>query len=374
MGIKGLNKLIKNFAPSAIEQINAKDLRGSKVAIDSELLLHKYKSNDNKNNSYTINNTHIYGFIGSVFWFLENGITPIYVFDGRPNVAKQENALHKRSTYKEQINEKIKGLKNKCMEHINTIDDTGSVNSELDETLNQLFKIQKKLSYMSVSKNHRNECKYVLKLLGIPFVIAHEDAEAYCVNMIKTGHADYVYTEDTDAIPYVLGHMPESYHNVKILRKGPEPYTFTAVNIGEIIDKMKLTPTSFIDMCILCGCDFCKTVPRLGPFKSFAMITEHGSIERVIENRGGWGSGDTIDFPDNFKYQDARDIFCGNGGNIKNGNDEKMGKITEKKDKTFDLTGLDIENFKTFCFTERNMNPYPVIEKYYRIIGTIKEK
>jgi flap endonuclease-1 len=196
--------------------------------------------------------------------------------------------------------------------------------------------------------------------------------------MIKTGNADYVYTEDTDAIPYVLGHMPESYHDVKILRKGPEPYTFTVVNVGEIINKMKLTPASFIDMCILCGCDFCKTVPRLGPFKSFSMITEHGSIERVIKNSGGWGSGDAIDFPDDFKFQDARDIFCGNSAGSKHvGSDENSGSSgsgIKKIDKTFDLTGLDIENFKTFCFKERNMNPYPVIEKYYRIIGTIEEK
>jgi flap endonuclease-1 len=344
MGIKGLNKLIKNISPHAIEQVSAREFCGAKIAIDSELLLHKYKSNDT-------DNSHIYGFMNNIFWFLENGITPIYVFDGRPSVAKQENVLVKRSSYKEQINEKITNLKHKCIEQINNIEDSGSINSELDNTLDQLFKIQKKLSYMTVTKNHRNECKYLLKLLGIPFIVAHEDAEAYCVSLRKNGDIDYIYTEDTDVIPYVIGHMPDNHENVKILKKGTSLNTFTVVDVGEIVKCMKLTPASFIDMCILCGCDFCKSVPKLGPFKAYNVMLEYGSIEAAT----GF-----IEFPENFKYQDARDIFC-----------KERGK---RNDKILDLGSINIESFKTYCFTERNMNPYPIIEKYHRIYNVFLSK
>ena len=39
---------------------------------------------------------------------------------------------------------------------------------EINDTLDQLFKIQRKMTFMTVTKNHRNECKYLLKLMGIP--------------------------------------------------------------------------------------------------------------------------------------------------------------------------------------------------------------
>ena len=63
------------------------------------------------------------------------------------------------------------------------------------------------MSFMTVGKNHRNECKYLLKLMGIPFIVANEDAEAFCVTLQRRGIADYVYTEDTDIIPYFIASL-----------------------------------------------------------------------------------------------------------------------------------------------------------------------
>ena len=115
MGIKGLNKLINQYAASAISQKHISEFCGTKVAIDSEILIHKYRSVDQKN-------SHIFGFINNVFWHLENGIIPIYVFDGCPSAAKQANALSKRFTYKEQISRKVEELENKFVEQLDKQD------------------------------------------------------------------------------------------------------------------------------------------------------------------------------------------------------------------------------------------------------------
>jgi flap endonuclease-1 len=350
MGIKGLNKLINQFASSAISQKHISEFSGSKVAIDSEILIHKYRSMDSKN-------SHIFGFINNVFWHLENGIVPIYVFDGCPTAAKQANALTKRFTYKEQISRKVEELENKFVEQLDNIDkleskdstESNILNPEINDTLDQLFKIQRKMTFMTVGKNHRSECKYLLKLMGIPFIVANDDAEAFCVTLQRKGIADYVYTEDTDIIPYFIASLESSenkkLNSVKILRKGYLNYMVTVIDVNEILTKMALEPKSFIDMCILSGCDFCTTISKIGPMKAYVYMQKYKSIENLKN---------VVCLPDDFKYQDARDIF------FKNHDKQNI-------DKSLDIGIININDLKTYLQEERNLNPYPIIDKYYRI-------
>lgn len=349
MGIKGLNKLINQYAANAISQKHISEFCGSKVAIDSEILIHKYRSLDSKN-------SHIFGFINNIFWYLENGIIPIYVFDGYPSVAKQANALTKRFNYREQISRRVEELENKFVEQLDNIDkypsegkDSVELNPEINDTLDQLLKIQRKMTFMTVGKNHRNECKYLLKLMGIPFIIANEDAEAYCVTLQRKGIADYVYTEDTDIIPYFIASMEgleqKQFRPIKIFRKGYLNSNVTVIDVNEILIKMNLTPRSFIDMCILSGCDFCTSISKIGPLKAYNYMLKYHSIEN-LKSIG-------ICLPDDFKYQDARDIFF-------RSHDQNI-------EKTLELGEINIEDLKTYLQEERGLNPDPIIDKYHKI-------
>ena len=272
MGIKGLNKLISQFAPLAISRIHASEFCGSKVAIDGEILIHKFRTVESKN-------SHIFGFLNNIFWHLKHGIVPIYVFDGVPNIAKQTNVLSKRLSFKEHMYQKAEELENKFVEQLDnntsSEDGTSVLSPEINDTLDQLFKIQRKMSFMTVTKNHRNECKYLLKLMGIPFVVAQEDAEALCVALQRKGLVDYIYTEDTDAITYFVASLVTSGNSpsksIKILRKGNkipdgrETDIFIVIDLARILIDMNLSPKAFVDMCILSGCDFCPNIPRVGP-------------------------------------------------------------------------------------------------------------
>jgi flap endonuclease-1 len=348
MGIKGLNKLISQYAASAITQKHISEFSGSKVAIDSEILIHKYRTVDSKN-------SHIFGFINNVFWNLENGIVPIYVFDGCPNIVKQTNVLTKRFNYKEQITCKIEELENKFVEQLDQLDlidkkdspESNVLGPEINDTLDQLFKIQRKLSFMTVSKNHRNECKYLLKLMGIPFIVANEDAEAFCVVLQRRGIANYVYTEDTDIIPYYIASFEHNFFSkpIKVLRKGYLSSMVTVIDVSEIIKQMELSPRSFIDMCILSGCDFCTTIPKIGPIKAYNYMQKYQTIEN-LKNAG-------ICIPDDFKYQDARDIFF-------KSHDQNI-------EKSLELGMINEQDLKIYLQNERNLNPYPIIDKYHKI-------
>jgi flap endonuclease-1 len=334
MGIKGLNKLINQYAPDAISQKHISEFNGCKIAIDSEILIHKFRSTESKN-------SHIFGFINNIFWHLENGITPIYVFDGCPNTAKQANALSKRFIYREQISRKAEELENKFVEQLDCLGEESNVlGPEINNTLDQLFKIQRKMTFMTVGKNHRNECKYLLKLMGIPFIVAEEDAEAFCVTLQRKGIVNYVYTEDTDIIPYTIASIGDN--SVKVLRKGYSNSSVTVININEILQKMDLSPESFVDMCILCGCDFCATLTKIGAMKAYNYMHKYKSIENL--KLAG------IHLPDDFKYQEARDIFFKEHG--------------QGTDKVLDMGIINTEALKIYLQEERNLNPYPIIDKY----------
>jgi len=243
------------------------------------------------------------------------------------------------------MSSKIEELENKFIEQISESPD-GELDPETNDTLDQLNKVQQKLNYMTISKNYRNECKYLLKLLGIPFIHATEDAEAFCVTLFKKGIVDYVYTEDTDIIPYFIATINnlEIDKPIKILRKGYFSMV-TVIDVREILKKMNLEPPGFIDMCILSGCDFCTSIPKIGPVKAYTYMLKYKSIESL--EAGG------LILPENFKYQDARDIFF-------------IDHSKEKVDKDLDLGDIDIEGLRKYLLEERKLDPQPVIDRYYK--------
>jgi flap endonuclease-1 len=40
--------------------------------------------------------------------------------------------------------------------------------------------------------------------------------------------------------------------------------------------------SQFIDVCILCGCDYCDTIKGIGPKTALKLVKEHGTIEAVL--------------------------------------------------------------------------------------------
>ena len=59
---------------------------------------------------------------------------------------------------------------------------------------------------------------------------------------------------------------------------------------------------SFIDLCILMGCDYCPTIKGVGPKRALDYIRKYGSIEKIVEN-------EKLEVPENFGYMQAREIF-----------------------------------------------------------------
>ena len=72
--------------------------------------------------------------------------------------------------------------------------------------------------------------------------------------------------------------------------------------LPDILAAMELTMPQFVDLCILCGCDYTDTIRGIGPKNALKLIKTHGSIEKVLENL------DTAKYPlpDSFDFVQVR--------------------------------------------------------------------
>ena len=280
MGIKGLKRLIKKHAPEGITEIQLKNLKGKKICIDSSILIYKFRY------LYSSDNFHIVGFLNKIIEYLEYGISPIFVFDGNPPDAKKET-LQKRKETREKIQQKVKNLKVTVSEFIQDSDDETIDTVSINEEITRLEK-----NILIITKQHYLDVKTLLEYIGIPYYNSYGEAEEYCAFLQKKGIVDYILTEDTDSLTFGGSNVIFTIKN-----------NYTLYNLKIILSKLELEMDEFIDLCILCGCDYTCTIPKIGPVNAFNIIKKYKSIEIFLNENKKY----TI--PKNFDYLTSRKLF-----------------------------------------------------------------
>lgn len=120
-----------------------------------------------------------------------------------------------------------------------------------------------------------------------------------------------------------------------------------------------LTENQFIDMSILCGCDYSPKIQGIGPVKAFKFIKEFHSIENVLDHCKYENQKDdkiryVIPSENDFTYEEARQLF-------------KKPLVTDdfelKWDKNFDEVAL-----KKFLCVGKGFNE----ERVEKAIGKLK--
>jgi flap endonuclease-1 len=260
MGVKKLTKVINKNAPNVIQNKKIDEFKGKTVAIDASLMIHQIviamrgtgKDLVNRNGELT---SHLYGVFYKNINFLELGIKPLYVFDGKP------------PSLKNMILEKRKEIKTKAIAKL------------IDEKLDEIDKIKQFKKTFSLTKKHIEECKILLDLMGIPHITAPEEADAMCAYLAKKGFVDGVCSEDMDVLTFGA---PVLYRNLINYSKKKKP-EIAEINLKKVLTGMELTYDQFVGLCILLGCDYCPTIKGIGDVTALKMIKHHGSLENVLE-------------------------------------------------------------------------------------------
>jgi len=285
MGIKDLSKLIADVAPKAIKENEMKNYFGRKVAIDASMSLYQFliavrAEGAQLTNSEGETTSHLMGTFYRTIRMIENGLKPVYVFDGKPPTMKS-GELEKRMEKRADAEEALKKAQQEGNEE------------EIDKQSRRLVK---------VGKNHVEDCKTLLKYMGVPYIQAPCEAESQCAQLVKAKLVDAVGTEDMDALTFgstlLLRHLTFSE-----ARKMP----IKEFHLSKVLEGLEMDMDQFIDLCIILGCDYCEKIRGVGPKSAIKLIQEHKTIEKILKNVDG--KKHTV--PENwiFQVEQARTLF-----------------------------------------------------------------
>ncbi|OGM45969.1 DNA repair protein rad2 [Aspergillus bombycis] len=290
MGIKHLYQVIAENAPDAIKAGDIKNHFGRKVAIKltyhSSMSIYSFliavRSEGQQLMSDTGETTsHLMGMFYRTLRMVDNGIKPLYVFDGAPPKLKS-GELAKRTARKAEATEAHEEAK-----------ETG--------TAEDVEKFSRRT--VRVTRDHNAECKKLLKLMGIPYIDAPTEAEAQCAVLARAGKVYAAASEDMDTLcfeaPILLRHLTFSEQ-----RKEP----ILEIHLSRALEGLDMDREQFIDLCILLGCDYLEPIPKVGPNTALKLIREFGSLEKVVEHMENDPKKKYV-IPEDWPYQDARELF-----------------------------------------------------------------
>ena len=281
MGIRSLASLIKQKSPNSIQTTALYSLSGKRVAVDTSIFLYKSLSNYRHNGEYLKNKdgkivSHIVGIFYKTIQYLAVGITPIYIFDGKPPVEKKEVLLERSKKAEE-----------------------SKILSQTTENPEEALKHEK--SSIRVKKHHIDDIKQLFDLMGISYIHPDGEAEAYASELCRIGFVDYVVTEDMDTLAHGCPKMIRNCMDRSIKRKD----VVSVIDLEDILKNFNMNMKEFLDLCILCGCDYCPSIPKVGTVRSFNYIQNFRNIEALIESKK------CNNIPDEFiqKYDNSRKLF-----------------------------------------------------------------
>ena len=295
MGIKNLKTILQNFCENYSQTKNLKDYNGQILAVDSSIFIYKSLYN---------NSDVLDGMTRNILRFLKNGIVPYFVFDGKPPDEKNEllesrkerknNLIKKKNIIENKINEKKNNNQN--MDEIPINDDINYDTMHLSELEEELAKVNKCI--ININSEHFELIYELLEYFGIPYIIANGEGETFCSKLYINGKVNGVISEDSDVL----------VNGGKIFIRGFNPIknSVEEYNLDTILNNLEIDYYQFIDLCILCGCDYTTKINGIGPITAYKLIKSYNNIENIIDYIN---SGNKYKVPENFDYLKARDLF-----------------------------------------------------------------
>ena len=409
MGIKGLSKVIKKFASRSKKVVKLSKYSGKRVSIDTSIFLYRY--------TYSLGNP-VKGFINQIIALTKHNIEPLYVFDGKPPVEKNALIKRRKDIYKTR-NEKIVDLENDkeilleyyennkeldsiinsppstvkrivssyysdiSNDNINNgnisnddIGDDGKRNfsssslmgkimfknpNEILDVVNDITdKInRKKKNNIYITRKSIENCKRLFELFGIAYIVADGEAENLCSQLSYSGIVDGCISEDMDVLPNGGKKLLRNYASYK---KEIEEY-----DLDIILEDLQLTHDEFIDLCILCECDYTNkiTIRGIGPLTALKLIRKDKNIETILDKIDNKVKGYRryVNPGEPFNYKEARKIFKNSCQIIP---DKKEFMNTYKMKKIESPNG--IKNLISFINNDCNIN------LSYKLLNAIREK
>ncbi|MGQ9596866.1 MAG: flap endonuclease-1 [Thermoproteota archaeon] len=252
-------------------EIKLENLANKRIAIDMYNMLYQFLTiirgadgsplKDSKNRI----TSHLSGLFYRTCNFLSAGLKPISVFDGEPPRMKMEEAGRRRMIREEASRKYEEAL----------------TRGKIEEA--------RKYAQMAVTLDEYlvKSAKEIISLMGIPIIQAPSEGEAQAAYMVTMGIADYVGSQDFDALLFG-GKMLVRNLTITGRRKLPGKKAYVEVNpeeisLDETLTSLSITRDQLIDIALLVGTDYTEGIRGIGPKRALELVKKGMSLEEIFK-------------------------------------------------------------------------------------------
>jgi flap endonuclease-1 len=214
---------------------------------------------------------------------LENGIEPVFVFDGVPPRFKQKELEERRAKKEEE--------KAKMQEAVDR-EDYEAVRKHA-------------VASMSLREQIVEDSKRLLELLGVGLVLAPEEGEAQMAQMALKGQIYSCASQDYDTLlfgaPRLLRNVSFTQLRTYAGQRIPNPPE--EIMLERVLNDLDFTREQLILLGMVIGSDYSK-VSGYGPKKGLELVRKYPSADALFSYLEK-----TVNIEESFKGNDPREIF-----------------------------------------------------------------
>lgn len=227
MGIRNLNRFLKDTCKKSIKQISLSELSGKKVAVDISIYLYKYATDN-----LLIENMYLMLSV-----FRHYNIIPIFIFDGKPPTEKTE-LLKKRHQDKVDAEKEYKKIENQYIESKEFF--------EKQELISTMDSLKKKFVY--INKEQIQKIKELIELYGATYYEAEGEADELCAYLVIKKIVWGCFSEDMDLFVYGCNNV---LRYLSLLN-----HTIVNYSMKGILNELEINQKEFREICVLSGTDY----------------------------------------------------------------------------------------------------------------------
>lgn len=284
MGIKDLYTYLKHKIGLEATEANISIFSGQKIGIDVNNLAYKYMSRTITNNLdvyFATKNRKIIiekwmnCFIGLDSRLRENGICPVYVFDGINIPKDKDNTRYERWCDRKERKDRVEAdiefnmnaIELKRTLHGEAVNDT-EVKEGYKATMDDLkadVRIEREEMWLLRDTMKKRKWEVMID--------DKQEAEEYISHLCKKGDIKAAYSEDGDMIAY----------RCPIIIRSITGTQCQVMLLSKILEVLGLNEDQLIMFCILLGTDYNKRIPGIlmGPTKSHKLIKNIYTLDEL---------------------------------------------------------------------------------------------
>ena len=247
-------------------KITIKDLNTKTIAFDAYNMLYQFLATIRGADGTLLKTSkgkvtsHLVGLFSRTAYFRENGIRPIYVFDGKPPELKRKERERRQKIKEEAM---IAYDKAASEDDVAGMKKYASMTSRLDESMVE-------------------DSKRMLRSMGVSYVEARGEGEACAAMLVRQNKAYASASQDYDSLlfhsPRLVRELSASGKKRKAGKIGLYTVEPEIILLRDLLNELHITHDQLIILGILVGTDYnIGGVKGIGPKKALKLIEKHGT-------------------------------------------------------------------------------------------------